>query len=323
MRRRIKLALYLTIIAFVALNSTWATAQTYTSPLQQAIGLYNTGMYSHALEILQDAVQKPEDGNTLGNKAIAEGYILLCKFAQQYPNMEMELNGYLEKYPHSPIADNVRMGGAAYLFNNGKYADANALFAGINPKSLDKKTFMEYQFKKGYCHFRSGELDKAQEVFKSIKSGKYYYQSIYYQGYIHYMKKEFEEAIPHFEKAQIESQLATSCKYHILESKFMLKDYNYVNTYGPEIYSQMTREYAPQTARILSESHFATNQPSQAQYYYELYTEAAEKISANDNFYAGMIAYTLKSYEKAIESFVKVATTADSIGQSAYYHMGQ
>ena len=327
MRRRIKLSLYLTIIAFVALISTGATAQTYTSPLQQGIELYNSGMYSHAVEILQGTLEDTADGNIHGNgegnKAIAEGYILLCKFAQQYPNMEAELDRYLDTYPHSPIADNVRMGGATYLFNNGKYADANTLYAGTNPKSLDKKARMEYQFKKGYCLFRVGEVDRAMDIFKEIKSGKYYYQSIYYRGYIHYMKKEFNEAIPHFEKAQIESQLAAACKYHTLESKFMLKDYNYVNTYGPEIYSQMSGEYAPQTARILSESHFATNQPSQAQYYYDLYTQSSENITTKDNFYEGMIAYTLKSYNKAIESFSKVANTVDSIGQSAYYHMGQ
>ena len=315
MRSLIKLALYLTIIAFVGLNPVRTAAQTYTTSLQQGISLYNEGMYSHAAEILEKDIQT--------DAPLAEGYILLCKFAQQYPDMEMELDKYLKKYPHSPIADNVKMGGAVYLFSNGKYANASALLACINPKSLDKKTRMEYQFKKGYCHFRLGELDQAQEVFGSIKSGQYYYQSIYYQGYIHYMRKEFEEAIPYFEKAKIESQLATLCRYHILESKFMLKDYSYVNTYGPEIYNQMSGEYAPQAARILSESHFAANMPSQAQYYYELYTIAAEKITAKDNFYEGMIAYTLKSYNKAIESFTMVATTADSIGQSAYYHMGQ
>ena len=327
MRRRIKLALYLTIIAFVGLNSTETAAQTYTSQLQQGIGLYNSGMYSHAQEILEGMLKETGDeniwGNKAGDKAVAEGYILLCKFASQYPNMQGELNRYLELYPHSPIADNVKMGGADYHFANGKYVEANTLISSINPKSLDKKSHMEYQFKKGYCHFRIGELEQAQEVFRSIRNGKYYYQAIYYLGYIHYMKKEFREAVPHFEKAQIESQLATACKYHILESKFMLKDYSYVNTYGPEIYSQMSKEYAPQTARILSESPFAANLPTQAQYYYELYSVGAVNITAKDNFYAGMIAYTLKSNEKAIGSFSKIASTKDSLGQSAYYHIGQ
>ena len=36
-----------------------------------------------------------------------------------------------------------------------------------------------------------------------------------------------------------------------------------------------------------------------------------------------MIAYTLKNYREAINSFERVATPADSIGQSALYHMGQ
>lgn len=327
MRSLIKAALYLTIIAFVGIMPIGADAQTYTSPLQQGIGLYNSGMYSHAQEMLEGILQEAEDGdlsgNKEGNKAVAEGYVLLCKFAREFPNMQGELDKYMEKYPHSPVADHVKMGGANYHFGNGKYVDAINLLEGINPESLDRKGQQTYMFQKGYCHFRIGELEDAEYVFSKIKNGKYYYQAVYYRGYIHYIKKEFDKAIPYFEKAQIESELATACKYHILESKFMLKDYSYVNSYGPQIYEQMTQEYAAQTARILSESHFAANLPQQAQYYYELYSASAQNITAKDNFYAGMVAYTLKGYERAINSFSRIASTADSIGQSAYYHMGQ
>ncbi len=327
MRISIKAALYLTVIAFATLGATGADAQTYTSPLQQGIGMYNSGMYAHSQQILEGAIQKSVTGNTNKispqERAIAEGYILLCKAAQHLPNMQGDLERYFEVYPHSPIADLVKMGGANYYFERGEYAQATGLLTKLNPKSLDKKGQQEYLFRKGYCLFRIGEIDEAADVFKSIKSGKYYYPAIYYQGYINYINKEFDKAIPHFEKAQVDPQLATACKYHIIESKFMLKDYNYVNTYGPEIYAQMTQEYAAQTARILSESYFATNLPQQAQYYYELYSTSADNISAKDKFYAGMVAYTLKRYDRAIDSFSSIASTTDSIGQSAYYHMGQ
>ena len=323
MRRYIKAALYLTIMAFVGIMPIGASAQTYTSALQQGIGLYNSGMYSHAQEILQRVLQQEGDGHYSVEQAIAEGYVLLCKFAREFPLMQGELDKYMEKYPHSPVADLVKMGGADYHFGQEKYVEAINLLEEINPKSLDKKGQQKYLFQKGYCHFRIGELEDAEYVFSKIKNGKYHYRAIYYRGYIHYMKKEFDKAIPYFEKAQIESGLATACKYHILESKFMLKEYSYVNTYGPQIYEQMTQEYAAQTARILSESHFAANLPQQAQYYYELYSASAQSITAKDNLYAGMVAYTLKGYERAINSFSQIASTTDSIGQSAYYHMGQ
>ncbi len=252
-----------------------------------------------------------------------EGYGLIHKIKEEYPNVHGEVEEYFKKYPESPLADIIRFEYARLNFKNGNYSAANQALEAVNIKSLEKQQQQEYIFKKGYCLLRCGDNALAQKNFIKIKGGKYHTPALYYMGYIKYMEKEFGAAIPFFEQAMQDNRFAAASKYHILESKFMLKDYSYVTSYGPQIYQNLPDEYKPQAAKILSESFFASNQPEKARYYNELYSTTAPNISGKDTFYSGMIAYTLKSYNEAIGLFEKVASATDSIGQSAYYHIGE
>ena len=264
-------------------------------------------------------------GQTATGKETAreKGLELIQKIGKEYPNIHGEVEEYFKVYPESPVADHIRFSYAAYCFNNGDYSGAGEQLEMTNPRSLTREQQQEYKFKLGYCLFRSGDNQMAKSFLGKIHNGKYRTAAEYYIGYINYMEQDFGGAIPHFEASGSDTRFAESCKYYILESKFMLKDYNYVISNGKAIYQQLGNSYRTQAARILSESYFAKNLPDEAQYYYELYAMNAEKISERDNFYSGMIAYTLKNYREAINSFVKVASPADSIGQSALYHMGQ
>ena len=255
--------------------------------------------------------------------ATAKGIELVRKIEKGYPNMGGEVAEYLKAYPHSSIADRIRFTYASKLFNMEDYAAAGQIIEQTNPKSLTKGEQQEYSFKLGYCNLRSGNYDQAKRVLSTINNGKYHTPALYYLGYINYLEQDFEAAVPLFEKASKDRAFEQACRYNILESKFMLKDYEYVNTYGEEIYNSLENEYKGGAARILSESFYATENPQKARYYYQLYAVNAENITGKDNFYSGMIAYTLKSYKEAIEAFGQIASPADSLGQSALYHMGQ
>ena len=255
--------------------------------------------------------------------AKVQGQALIKKIEECYPNTDGEVEEYLQKYPESPVADLVRFKYALYKFSQEDYSAACAAFEETDSRSLTRSQKDEYMFKKGYCQFRSGDSHNAKRTFDKITGGKYHGHALYYLGYIKYMENDFASAIPLFEAAQSEPQFADACSYHILESKYMLKDHNYVIQNGTEIYSRLDGEYKSRAARILSESYYATENPQKAKYYYELYSTNSDNISGKDKFYAGMIAYTLKSYAEAADAFSQVANATDSLGQSASYHLGQ
>ena len=90
-----------------------------------------------------------------------------------------------------------------------------------------------------------------------------------------------------------------------------------------QVYDEIDAAYKYKVARIISEAYFGLDRPDQAKYYFELYSLNGGRMSESDIFYSGMISYTLKNYEGATDSFSQIASSADSLGQNAAYHLGQ
>ena len=306
--------------------------QTIQSALNSGIELYNNDIYSSAIENLNSVVLSIEasDINKKNDtEAIAKGYIVMCKIKLNYPNIYGAIKEYTYSFPNSALITNINYLYASYLFNNEKYAEAATIFSQIKPKNLSAKERDEYAYKNAYCLMRIGNNGIAKEILNGIINSKsrrapspYLYNAYYYLGYIHYINREFSMAIPMFEHSKQDNRFAALSNYHILESKFMTKDYQYVIDNGEQVYQSINSEYKPKVARILSETYYATDNASKAKYYYEIYSINSKSVTKSDNFYAGMISYSLKSYKEAVNAFKSVISTTDSIGQSAYYYSG-
>lgn len=301
--------------------------------LQKGIELYNNRLYVAALKEFErvEDYARVHDLHAGGKVDLvqAEGYQVLCKIMLRQPNIEGAVKEYTDKYPYSPLLSRIQFKQGIFYFDNGEFARTAAIFRDVDRRSLSPKERDEYDFRKGYCLMRTGDNPGAIAIFAEIiRPGRqtksaYTNPALYYLGYIHYINKDFPNAIPLFERAVTDPRFAALAGYHLLESKFMLKEYNYVITNGGAVYESMSDDYKPKVARILSESYYALNEPAKAKYYYEIYSINSPDISRNDHFYAGMISYTLGSHISAIDAFLKVASATDSIGQSAYYHAGQ
>ena len=296
--------------------------------MKKALELYENKFYASAKE---EFVRMLDGEGTPGkehlpDRALINGYILLCEIQMKQADIEGAITDYAYKYPYSPLLPSIEFQQAVLYFDRGDYAQSIALLEKIDIKSLPKGLRAEYCFRKAYCQMRTGDNDGAALTFEKVLdagSPAYNGPANYYLGYIRYINKDFEHAIPFFRKSGTDSRFSVLSRYHILESKFMLKDYDYVLENGEDLYKQLNEEYKPKAARILSEACYATNRPDKARYYFELYSLSGTDLSRSDHFYAGMISYTLNAYGAAIEAFEKVASTTDSLGQSACYHMGQ
>lgn len=327
---------YIATSVSAPINSTAQTSNTLPANSKESVGkvsaqakeLYRSKLYTKAMERFNHLI---ELGDVPGNPydidiEEAQGYRVLCLIMLHKPGTDGLITAYQTKWPYSPLIGMIKFRQAVKYFDNGDFAKAGELLDAIDKRALSKDERSEYNFRKGYCRMRTGNTSGAINTFKSIiqeGNGAYLYPSLYYCGYLHYAAKDFESAIPLFERAKNDSRFALLSRYHILESKFMLKDYGYVTQNGPKLYEETAQENKAKTARIISEAYYAVNDTEKAKYYFELYSLSGTNLSRRDNFYAGMIAYTLGNHISATDAFLKVATTADSIGQNAAYHMGQ
>ncbi len=255
-----------------------------------------------------------------------EGYRAISLIRSDIPNPDGIMKEYMERFPESPLIPQIVFSRAVRCFDRGEYPQAAELFATLSEKELYKEQRDEFNFRKGYCYLRRGEYAKAGQCFSRIsdrQDSPYLFPALYYSGYISYASRDFARAIPLFERAKNDERYRIYSEYHILESKFLLKEYDEVVKTGPSLYDKVDATYKPNVARIISEAYFGLDMPDKAKYYFELYSLSGGKMSENDIFYSGMISYTLKNYTGATESFSQIASSADSLGQNAAYHLGQ
>ena len=296
--------------------------------LKMAKELFNNKLYQSALGEFNKLAQQCKEGYGKKNTDITEieGYKTLCLINLNTPNCWSAVKAYEESYPHSTMLGKIKFSMAVSLFENKRFAQALTLLESIDKRALSKEEREEFTFRKGYCQMRTGNNGAAINTFNAIikgESDKYIWPSLYYSGYLHYANKEFAKAVPLFERAKNDSRFTLLSRYHLLESKFFLKEYSYVTENGPALYRESDNNYRSKIARIISEAYYAMDDTQNAKYYFELYTMSGANLSKTDNFYAGMLAYTLNSHLSATDAFAKIASSTDSIGQSAAYHLGQ
>ncbi len=300
----------------------------YSHKMAAAKELYNNRFYSNALD---QFLQLIEQGNkteyiNIINTEEAIAYKIMCLIMLEKPGTEGLISSFEKNYPYSPLIGKIKFRQAIIYFDNNNYAQAGKLFDSIDKRSLTKEERDEFVFRNGYCKMRTGNTAEAQNAFNAIihnGTGAYLNPALYYNAYLKYANRDFANAIPLFKRAAKDPRFSQLCQYHILESKYMLKDYNYVITNGPKLYKEIEPDSQAKVARIISEAYYAVNDTEKAKYYFELYSLGGASLSKADNFYAGMISYTLGNYISASDSFAKVASNKDSLGQSAAYHMGQ
>ncbi len=319
----------LTLALILATQSLSAMGRAeYHKELAIAKELFNNKFYQSALVKFENLSGQYKDIKNRENIDIIEidGYRVLCLVNLDMPESYDAIREYGQKYPYSKMLGRIKFRQAVKMFDNGNYTGAMSLLNTIDKRALSKEEREEFTFRKGYCQMRTGNNSGATNTFNAIigsGSHSYLYPALYYCGYLHYINKEFNKAIPLFERSKNDPRFAVLSRYHLLESKFLQKEYNYVISNGPAVYEEIETNYKSKVARIISEAYYAVNDTDRAKYYFELYSMSGTNLSKTDNFYAGMIAYTLNNHISATDSFAKIASANDSIGQSAAYHLGQ
>ncbi|EKD31153.1 MAG: hypothetical protein ACD_77C00384G0003 [uncultured bacterium] len=298
--------------------------RSFRDRMKAAIQLYDRALYPAAINEINDAVAL---SGTLSESELAKAgaLSLLCSIELQKPNIEGLVKEFLDKYPFSSEKETIRLKLAGYYFRQQDYVTSLDILQKINSKYLAKEHITEYNFQLAYCNMRTGRLVEAERLFELVLGAKYSTfsnPSQYYIAYIRYMQKDFKKAIELFGKIEKDPRFSTLARYYSLESQFMLKNYEVVTSKGEELFLTLSGEFKNKLARILSEAYFATGNVEKANFYFGQFSFTNKELSRKDIYYSGIIAYSMKNYELAIQSFVKLNEMGDTLSQNALYHMG-
>ena len=292
----------------------------HSDRLESARKLYYSGSYYAAEKAFTELGK--ESSRDLDRTEI-EAYKVMCAIALDKVNAEGLVNTFCSKYPNAPQQSMVREALASRYFDTGKYPEALAIYNTIDRNHLYKTQRTGYTFKKAYSNLRTGGYDRAAEGFGEVlaqPASQYTLPATYYLGYVHYLRQEFAAAVPLFEKVGQGNQFSQMADYFAVESKLMLKDYDYVIRRGVPLFGQLDKEMQSSLARILSEAFYNKGDQVSARKYLDIYAQSGAELSRKDHYFSGIVSYSLKSWVPAIESFSHVLSQEDELGQNAWYY---
>lgn len=286
---------------------------------REVMRLYDNGMYSrsaHEFDRLSSRMMLSDP----------EGYSILSDAKARVKGYETRMNDYVMRNPHSAVIPQIRWQHALNLFDAQEYEAAGAVLEKLPSSQLYRNQRTEYLFRKAYCDLECRDLESARRNFADVEKGAfsdYSSPSQYALGYISYVQKDFEEAFGWFVKSAKDARFKGMSDYYAMESRFMLKDYDYVTSHGDRMYESVPQERRPQLARIISESWLVLGNPENARKYFDLSKRnGGQPRSRADWFYTGSVLYAVEDYQGAIDAFSMMGERRDSIGQVASYQMG-
>ena len=291
--------------------------------LERVKELFDNDMYAAAREeivaVMSECSLSEEDESALAS------YAIICSIRLGSPNLDALMDGYESEYRYAPEYMGVRLMYAGYYFDKEDYAAAFQILETVDYSLLSKKDKEQYLYQRSFCQLTQGRLEDAGTGFSRILKGrntKYTVPSTYYMGYLAYLNKDFRRAVEWFSKISNDGHFGVYCAYYTLESELMLENYEYVVEHGPTVSDAVGEDMRPRVARMISQAYYKTDRPEEARKWFENYSASVADITRKDNYYLGIISYSLQSYYAAVDAFSKVLSGGeDSLSQNACMHM--
>lgn len=309
---RVKALISVVAASALTLSSQQLSAGVRNDVYKQALKLYENGMYERARTIFESVENDP----------LCEGYAALCALKMRSDDYPELVSSYNLKYPSSTLSHAIHYENGLRLFDLERYDEAMGEFDKLNEKDLPVASRPEYIFKTGYCDFTKGNYPEAINNFTRLDGMKltnFTAPARYLNGVMNYNTKNFKNAVDWFEKAKTDPRFSELCDFYLVDSKFNLKDYDYVIYEGAKLYDNAPAERQQRLSRILSESYLVQGDTEMARKFYE--SSYHEGMTRSDYFYAGSVLYAVNDFEGAIDNFTRMPERMDSLGQVANYQL--
>ena len=228
-------------------------------------------------------------------------------------------NKFLDEYPNSFLVNDVFIDIALIYYRTNNFSESVKYLNKIDQNLL----VLDLQFKLAYSYFKIDSLIDASYYFSKIASSKSNYSdpSRYYFAHILYSLENYDSALENFLKLENSEKFSSIVPYYIAQIYFIKKNYekvielisNMIDNLVPARYSEMNR--------LLAESYFHINDYSNAAIYFENYINASDPLDY-DYYLLGLSYYNISNYQNAINNFIKISSSADTLLQYSAYYLG-
>ncbi len=314
-------------VAILVLSVSVAVAQNvpkaHRNSIERVKNLYESEMFSvvkyEAARIINESMNITDN-----ERSVLASFMMKSDIRLGSPNLDGLMRDYEAEYRYAPEFMTVNLMYAGHYFQMKNYEKTLGILDKTEYSLLSKDDKNTYLYYRSFCQLRTGNTKDSEVGFKNIAGGKhnvYSTSATYHLGYISYLNQEFGAALLNLEKVRDDDHFGVYCEYYILECKLMLDDYDYVIGNAEKVMNRVGESVKPKVARMLSQAYYRTGRHKEAKQWFDNYSSFANEMSRKDNYFLGIVSYSLESYVSAIESFKKVLDVQDSLAQSAYLHI--
>ncbi len=226
-------------------------------------------------------------------------------------------------YPESIYKHDVHFRLGKYYYQKKDYEEALVYFKQISASDLEPEHHDEFYFKVGYSHFQEDQYEPARNAFYEIKDGvsQYANPALYYYSHIEYKAGSYQKALEGFLKLEKDENFGKVVPYYILQIYYLQGDYEAVTNYVPNL-EGATIVNEEDVNHLIGDAYYRTGKYDEAVSYLEAYDRSAQ-TSRDEDYQLGYAYYRSKQFDKAIKLFDRVGRDKDSMGQVAFYHIGE
>ncbi len=235
--------------------------------------------------------------------------------------MLLEFN---RNYPESIYKKTIYFRLGKHYYYKKDFEDALVWFNKISAHDVEEDERDEYNFKVGYANFKEEKFEEARSAFHEVKDGDSQYAApgLYYYSHIAYQNKNYETALIGFLKLEEDPKFGAIVPYYIAQIYYLQEKYEEVTTYASKIESNESIVNEKNMNHLIGDAFYRTEKYVEAVPFLEKYNKEAQ-TSRDEDYQLGYAHFKSKAYDKAIRMFDRVKKVEDSLGQVAYYHIGQ
>lgn len=234
------------------------------------------------------------------------------------------LEDFNRNYPESIYKTKIYFRLGRFYFQQKKYDDAVVWFDKLHTLDIDEDDRNEYFFKKGYANFQEKHFTEARASFFEVKdtTSQYSSPSLYYFSHIAYQEKSYQTALEGFEKLLTDERFKEVVPYYITQIYYLQGRYDEITRFSPLLVDEVKSSNTSNMNHLIGDAFYRVGKYDEAIAYLEKYN-AKSKTTRGEDYQLGYAYYRTGEYFKAIKLFDKVSQVKDSLGQIAFYHVGE
>jgi tetratricopeptide (TPR) repeat protein len=301
----------------------------YTDPesyYHRGIELFQKKVYAASREEFKHYISLTE--NTLKenefNLTNAEYYAALAGLYSKALDADIEIERFVVNHSSHPKAKVIYSDLGKYFYEQGDYNRAITYLEKATNDGNSLQT-LELKYKLAISYYQTNDFQKAAPLFNEVKStaSDFSQHASYYSGVINYKKENFDAALVDFKRVENVNPYRIEVPNWIANILYVQKKNDELLAYTEPIIEKPNGKKIDDICLVTAEvCFFKDNFEKAAKYYDKFKNFKRGSVSNQVTFRHAYSLYKTGNFEKAVESFKKIAALNTELGQQAAYYLG-